>query len=141
MKQLVGMWEQVGRISHILIETLFTLPWNCNVISSCRGSLNWEAYWFWDQRSSQGQISKIINFNLKNNQFSYDSPELWLRLSIFISMKWTIWCIHGNLWRGGWILQVSCSARCLFIVLLHRLSVYRLQVTILNRSSQNFITW
>ena len=79
-------------------------------------SLNLETNYFWGQRSTQGQTSKIINFNLKNNQFSSDWLELRLKLWIWIFMKWTIWCIHGNLWRGGWILQVSCCARRLFLV-------------------------
>ena len=33
-------------------------------------------------------------------------------------MRWAIWCIHGNLWRVGWILQVSCFARRLSLVCL-----------------------
>ena len=70
------------------------------------------------QRLTQGPTSKIINFNLKNNQFLSDWPELCLRLSILILMKWTIGRIHGNLWRGGWILQVSCYARHLFLICL-----------------------
>ena len=84
-------------------------------------------HWIWKptifrsrgQRSTQGQNYKIINFNLKNNQFSSDWPELWLRLSILNFIKWTIWCIHGNRWRGGWTLQVLCSARRLSSLFVH----------------------
>ena len=64
-------------------------------------ALNWKTNYFWGQRSTQGQTSKIINFNLKNNKFSSDWLELWFGLSTLILMKWTIWCIHGNLWREG----------------------------------------
>ena len=56
------------------------------------------------QKPTQGQSYKIINFNLKNNHFSSDWPELSLRLSILIWMKWTIWYIHGYPRReGGWV--------------------------------------
>ena len=32
------------------------------IFSGCRGCLNWAACWFWGQRSSWGQISKIVIF-------------------------------------------------------------------------------
>jgi len=43
-----------------LITILNRSSWNFN---NCTGSLNWEGYWCWDQRSFWGQISKIVNFH------------------------------------------------------------------------------
>ena len=104
------------------------------------------ANYFWGQHwpigqhrtkvNNKGGISKILNFHPIDWKFE-EELYIWSMNSplIIFEVKFVLW-----------ILQVLCSARRHFLVILSVclffcLSVNRIQVTILNRSSRNFTTW